>query len=72
MFINTNNQVNDKDKPKYEAKNARALRMIEFIDQFMRDAQEDEKAWLEMQVKFSVPQYAQFLNNLEQDNGRSV
>lgn len=45
-----------------DQQNQRTARMLAFITQFMQSASDDEQAWLEMQVKLHVPQYAQFLD----------
>jgi plasmid maintenance system antidote protein VapI len=39
----------------------RDKRMLTFVDQFIRSASADEKAWLEIQLKLHVPQYVKFL-----------
>lgn len=54
----------NEQKPEYTVINPRAWRMQSFITEFMASASDDEKVWLEMQFKFSVPQYAQFLERV--------
>jgi len=39
----------------------RTTRIHEFVDDFMASASEDEKSWLEVQLKLHIPQYAKFL-----------
>lgn len=51
----------DHDQGSDDELDSRAGRMIRFIKKWMRNSSSDEKAWLEMQFKFSVPQYQQFL-----------
>jgi hypothetical protein len=51
---------NDEPTADY-AEDSRAVRMIRFIKTWMRESDNDEKAWLETQFKFAVPQYQQFL-----------
>ncbi|MFZ2405499.1 MAG: helix-turn-helix transcriptional regulator [Methylobacter sp.] len=41
--------------------NPRAMRICSFVQEFMQSASDDERAWLEMQVKLHVPQYVEFL-----------
>jgi len=52
----------------YCVMDSRTWRLQRFIADFIDTANPDEQAWLEMQIKFSVPQYQQFLQKLEQEN----
>jgi len=62
MFVADNNVNSVTDvQEDYVAVDPRVFRMTTFINQFFESASDDEKAWLEMQFKFSVPQYAKFL-----------
>jgi len=51
----------------YAVIDQRTWRLQRFIADFIDTASPDEQAWLEMQIKFSVPQYAQFLEQLENE-----
>jgi len=53
----------------YCVMDSRTWRLQRFIADFIDTANPDEQAWLEMQIKFSVPQYAHFLQQLEKENG---
>lgn len=57
MFINKTHEP----QTSYQSADARAQRMNSFINKFIESATEDEQAWLEMQLKFSVPQYQEFI-----------
>jgi len=50
----------------YEASNPRSLRIVSFIDEFMQSASLDEQAWLEVQLKFAVPPYRDFLGDQDE------
>lgn len=38
-------------------------RVVGLVQEFMANANEDEKAWLETQMKFNISQFKQFLND---------
>jgi len=60
MFVATIS-VND-DAAKYRVVDQRIFRITTFINEFFESASEDDKAWLEMQIKYSVPHYAAWLD----------
>lgn len=45
----------------YDSENPRLNRVVGFVSEFMANAEEDEKAWLETQMKFTISQYQQYL-----------
>ncbi len=48
------------------SENRRKERIIQFIDVFFDDASEDEQVWLEMQLKFNLPNYRDFLEKYDE------
>lgn len=67
MFLNSH-AIQDPGE-NYSEIDSRMWRLQRFIAEFMNSANKDEQAWMEMQIKFSIPQYAQFLEQLENKNG---
>lgn len=51
----------NESQPDYQMIDPRVFRMTSFINQFFETASDDDKAWLEMQFKYNVPPYAEFL-----------
>jgi len=47
----------------YQVINQRTIRLHNFIDGFMKSSNEDEQAWLEVQLKFNIPPYRDFLES---------
>lgn len=53
---------------KYSSENCRLENVIGLVSEFMSHAGEDEKAWLEMQMKFNISLYRQYLKNAKNDD----
>lgn len=49
----------------YSAGNPRAMRIVNFIQDWMTYADEDEQAWLETELKFNLAQYRKYLQDIE-------
>jgi|TARA_R110001583_G_scaffold170626_1_gene324038 hypothetical protein len=47
----------------YTNDDPRFNRIVGLVQEFMANADEDEKAWLETQMKFNIAQFKQFLND---------
>ncbi|AWX99545.1 hypothetical protein A8139_05700 [Marinomonas primoryensis] len=47
----------------YVADDPRFNRVIGLVQEFMMNADDDEKTWLETQMKFNIAQFKQFLSN---------
>lgn len=47
----------------YANDDPRFNRIVGLVQEFMANADEDEKAWLETQMKFNIAQFKQFLND---------
>lgn len=65
-MLKNNNQVAEPDIH-YSTKNPRTQRIINFVEDWMTYANEDEQAWLETQLKFNLSQYRQYIKDKKQD-----
>jgi hypothetical protein len=65
MFVDTPISHLEISEPRSDYKNddPRFNRIVGLVQEFMANANEDEAAWLETQMKFNISQFKQFLND---------
>jgi|TARA_R110001583_G_scaffold170417_2_gene323834 hypothetical protein len=65
MFVDTSVSHLEISEPRsdYANDDPRFNRIVGLVQEFMANANEDEAAWLETQMKFNISQFKQFLND---------
>lgn len=67
MLIEKTTHIGEGSPPEYESgksidRNKRDQRLLSFISEWLTYAEDDEKAWLEMELKFNLTAYRRYLD----------